>query len=213
MVVSAVTASSEALTKPLDMDNVRGGHQRYTSVAIALHWAIALLILFNLSLGFFMEDFKPHLRGIVVPLHISSGLTVLILSVVRVAWRLTHSPPPFVDGLKRWEHTAAHAAHGLIYALMFLMPLTGWSLISAHPARPGGGPKFWGLVSVPQIPPIAHMEVTAQKAAHATFVELHSIGAWIFVGLLLLHVAAALKHQFHDRKPELERMGLGWSRR
>jgi cytochrome b561 len=195
------------------MDNRPASDQRYTFVAIALHWTIALLILFNLSLGFFMEDFKQPLRGIVVPLHISSGLTVLILTVVRVAWRLTHSPPPFVDGLKRWEQTAAHAAHGLIYALMVLMPLTGWSLISAHPPRPGGGPKFWGLGTVPQIPPLAHMEVTAQKAAHATFLELHSIGAWIFVALLVLHVAAALKHQFHDRQPELQRMGLGSSRR
>ena len=92
---------------------------------------------------------------------------------------------------------------------MVLMPLTGWSIISAHQPRPGGGPKFWALVGVPPIPPIAHLEVTAQKAAHASFVDLHSIGAWLFVGLLLLHVGAALKHQFHDRQPELERMGLG----
>jgi cytochrome b561 len=62
---------------------------------------------------------------------------------------------------------------------------------------------------VPPIAPIAHLEVTAQKAAHATFVDLHSIGAWIFVGLLFLHVGAALKHQFHDRQPELKRTGLG----
>jgi cytochrome b561 len=116
--------------------------QRYTTVAIALHWTIALLILFNLSLGFFMEGFKPQLRAVVVPLHISSGLTVLILTAVRVAWRLTHSPPPFVDGLKRWERTAAHAAHGLIYVLMVLMPLpVGRSSPRTRPAQ-AAAPSF-----------------------------------------------------------------------
>lgn len=96
------------------MDNTSGSHQRYTIVAIALQWTIALLIFFNLSLGFFMEGFEPQLRGIVVPLHISSGLSVLILTAIRVAWRLTHPPPPLADGLKRWERTAAHVVHRLI---------------------------------------------------------------------------------------------------
>jgi cytochrome b561 len=191
------------------MNSTASGHHRYTSVAIGLHWTIALLILFNLGLGFFMEGFKPELRGVIVPLHISSGLTVLTLTAFRIAWRLTHPPPPFIDALKPWERTAAHTVHGLIYVLMVVMPITGWSIISAHQPRPGGGPKFWGLISVPPIPPIAHLEVNAQKAAHASFVNIHSVGAWIFVALLLLHVGAALKHQFHDRHAELERMGFG----
>jgi cytochrome b561 len=191
------------------MNDKPGDIHRYTTVAIALHWTIALLILFNLGVGFFMEGFDPRLRGVIVPLHISSGLTVLILTVFRVAWRLVHPPPPFLDELKPWERTAAHTVHGLIYVLMVLVPLRGWSIISAHQPRPGGGPKVWGLFGVPPIPPIAHLQVDAQKAAHTSFVNVHSIGAWIFVGLLLLHVGAALKHQFHDRHRELERMGLG----
>jgi cytochrome b561 len=171
-----------------------GRNQRYTTVAIALHWTIALLILFNLGLGFLMEGLKPPLRGVIVPLHISSGLTVLLLTLFRVAWRLAHRPPAFVDGLKRWEHVVPHACRGLIYVLMVLVPLTGWSIVSAHQAHPGGGPKFCRLFSVPPIAPIAHLGVTAQKTAHASFVDLHSIGAWIFVALLVLHVGAALKH-------------------
>jgi cytochrome b561 len=160
-----------------------------------------------------MEGFKPQLRGVIVPLHISSGLTALMLTGFRVAWRLAHPPPPFSNELKPWECSTAHTAHGLIYVLMALMPLTGWSIISAHQPRSGGGPRFWGLVGVPPIPPIAHLEVNAQKAAHAAFVNLHSIDAWILVGLLLLHVGAALKHQFRDRQPELDWMGLGLLRR
>jgi len=67
------------------LDATCASQQRYTRVAVALHWSIALLILFNLGLGFYMEGFKPPLRSMIVPLHISSGLTVLILTGVRVA--------------------------------------------------------------------------------------------------------------------------------
>ena len=69
---------------------------RYTSTAILLHWAIAACILFNLAVGFFMEGLDPDARKVVVGLHISSGMTVLALTAIRIVWRLTHAPPPFV---------------------------------------------------------------------------------------------------------------------
>jgi cytochrome b561 len=81
---------------------------RYTSVAIALHWAIALFIAFNLSLGFFMEGFAKPLKAVVVPLHSSSGMTVLALTVLRVVWRVTHRPPPLHPEVPAWERAAAH---------------------------------------------------------------------------------------------------------
>jgi cytochrome b561 len=182
---------------------------RYTSVAIALHWSIAALIVFNLSVGFFMEGFADPLKNIVVPLHISSGITVLVLTLLRILWRLTHRPPPLPAEMARWERVAAHGAHALLYVLMLAMTLTGWSIISAHPPNPHGGPKYWGLFHLPPIPVISHLQLTVQKAAHERFVQLHSVGAWIFLGLVSLHIAAALKHQFVDRQAELERMGLG----
>ena len=191
------------------MDKVSAGDQRYTRGAIALHWSMTLRILFNLSLGFFMEGFKPQLCGVIVPLHVSSGLTVLILTMVRAARRLEDPPPFFASGIKPWERTSALSAHELLYLLMIFIPLTGWSIISAHQPRPGASPKLWGLVGVPPIPPIAHLQVAAQKAAHASFVEPHSIGAWILVALLFLHAGAALKHQFHDRQAELAPVGIG----
>jgi cytochrome b561 len=185
---------------------------RYTRVAIALHWAMALLILFNLSLGFFMEGFAPPLKRIIVPLHISSGITVLALTVIRILWRLTHRPPPFAPGLKPWERWAAHAAHGLLYVLMLVMTLSGWSLVSAHPPNPNGIALFFGTVHLPQISMVSHLAPDVQKNAHENFVTVHSIGAWTFVGLLTLHVLGALKHQWWDRHPELARMGIGRSR-
>ena len=183
--------------------------QRYTSVAITLHWVIALLILFNLAIGFFMEGFEPKLRVFVVGLHVSAGLTALVLTVFRAVWRLMHPAPPFPGDMAGWERGLAHTAHAIIYVMMFAMPLTGWAIISAHPPRPGASPLFWGLFHVPTLSPISHLAPTVQKAAHESFVEVHSVGGWIFVALLLLHVGAALKHQFYDRQAELARMGVG----
>lgn len=185
---------------------------RYTRVAIALHWTMAALILFNLGFGFFMEGFAPPLKRIIIPLHASAGITVLALTVIRILWRLTHRPPPFPPGLSRWEHWAAHTAHGLLYVLMLVMTLTGWSILSAHPPNPNGILLFLGTVHLPQISAISHLAHDAQQSAHENFVTVHSIGGWIFVGLLVLHVLGALKHQWLDRYPELARMGIGRSR-
>jgi cytochrome b561 len=182
---------------------------RYTRGAISLHWATAALICFNLAVGFFMEGLRADWKAIVVPLHISSGMTIFGLTLVRIVWRLSHAAPPFAADMPHWQRISAHAAHGLIYLMMIAMPLTGWSIISAHPPRPGAGPKFFGLSPIPPLAPIAALEELPQKAAHAAFVELHSIGGWLFLALLLLHVSAALKHQFLDGHLELERMGLG----
>jgi cytochrome b561 len=183
--------------------------QRYTRVAIALHWAIAALILCNLGVGFFMENLESDWKDVIVPLHISCGLTVLALTALRIAWRVTHAPPPLPEAIAAWEKAAARAAHALMYLLLVAMPVTGWSIISAHPPRPGAGPRFFGLTAIAPLAPISHLAEAPQKAAHATFVELHSIGGWIFLMVLILHVSAALKHQFLDGHRELQRMGLG----
>lgn len=182
---------------------------RYTKVAIALHWAIALLIVFNIAFGFFMEDFQPKWKGIVIPMHISSGLTVLALTIVRILWRLTHTPPPFDPSLTAWERTSAHLAHGLLYFIMIAMPLTGWAIISAHEPRPGASIAVWGFIHVPRIWIVEHIDPSVQVQAHDQFVEAHAILGWITLGLLVLHVAAALKHQFFDRHAEFARMGVG----
>ncbi|MGB6308418.1 MAG: cytochrome b [Steroidobacteraceae bacterium] len=184
-------------------------NKRYTTVAIALHWGIAILILFNLGVGFFMEGLEPGLRNIIVPLHISSGITVLILTVLRLGWRFTHPPPPLPAEMTDWERRAAHTAHAIIYFLMLAMPVTGWAIVSAHPPRPGAGPLVWGLLHLPPIPPVSHLDAPVQKAAHESFVRIHSIGGWIYVALLTLHIAAALKHQFYDRHAQFARMGVG----
>lgn len=130
---------------------------RYTNVAIILHWLIAACILFNLTVGFFMEGFSPSLRGVMVGLHISSGMSVLGLTLVRIAWRMTHMPPALPVGMPTLERQAAAAAHALLYVGMLVLPLTGWIFLSAHHPKPGMTLHVWGLLPLPQIGPIANM--------------------------------------------------------
>jgi cytochrome b561 len=215
---------------------------RYARVAILLHWAIALFILFNLGLGYFMEGFPPPLKMVILPLHISSGITVLALTVIRVVWRLIHSPPRHDPPLPRAEHDASHIVHFLLYVGMVLMPLSGWAILSSHPtpgspgaaveaaSRPapppgakappagGRGIRVWYVVPLPSIRPIQTVGDTPgglapQKKLHEQFVSWHGLGGYIMIALLLLHVAGALKHQWLDHEPELQRMGLGRKRR
>ena len=125
---------------------------RYTRVAIALHWAIATFIIFNLASGFFMEGWPPPMRMLALMLHASSGMTVLVLTVVRVAWRLLNEPPPYPADMKPLERHAAHFAHFFLYAAMVLMPLTGWAILSAH-APPGSAGAVAEFSAPPAMPP------------------------------------------------------------
>lgn len=209
------------------MTNEAAARLRYTNVAIFLHWAIAILILFNLFTGFFHHAVPKA----VFAFHISSGVTILALTVIRIIWRLTHRGPPFLP-MAKWEKGLAHIVHFLLYCAMLLAPLTGWAMISAHVDRPpaaavqkdaapqpGPPPKprqtmIWGLFPLPKLGPVAHLAngpdgAVRIKQAHDLFEERHETIGWIFLGLLVLHLAGALKHQFIDRERELARMGIG----
>lgn len=120
---------------------------RYTTVAIILHWAIAAMIIFNLASGL-LHAFLP---GGVIAVHISSGVTILALTVVRIVWRLTHRPPPLRSDLKPWERYLAHGVHLLLYAGMLVLPLSGWAMISANP--PPGSPGAAAAAAMRAPPP------------------------------------------------------------
>lgn len=191
------------------MSALTSSTHRYTAVAIILHWLIATGILFNLTAGFFMEGLPQPTRAVVVGLHISSGVTVLALSILRLAWRTTHTPPEFPPSMPALERTAAAVAHALLYLGMLVIPVTGWMFLSAHHPRPGMGIHVWGVLTLPPIDPIAHLPDPAQKAFHDRWVHYHSLAAWMMIGLVLLHVAAAVKHQIMDGHNEFARMGIG----
>lgn len=179
----------------------------YTAVAIVLHWAIAVAIIGNLAIGLWMhraidvETTRAHAVA-VFQLHKSIGLTVLVLTVLRVLWRLMHRPPPLPAQMARWEQAAAHVTHGVLYLLMLAIPLSGWLYVSTQwrGDAPLLVPTVWfGLFPVPNLFGLEAMAEEARAAWSATFLESHALLAWAMVALLVLHVGAALKHQFFDR--------------
>jgi cytochrome b561 len=173
------------------------GLARYSRVAITLHWTIAVLIIVNLAIGLLHETlFKGA-----IPLHKSIGMLVLVLSIVRLGWRLTHRPPGLPATVKRWERGLAHAVHWLFYALMILIPLSGWVFTSASPKR--YPLDFFGVVPLPMFP------VAQDKAVSHMVAERHEQLAYLMIALLVLHIGAALKHRFLDRDLTLDRMMPG----
>jgi cytochrome b561 len=167
---------------------------RYSSGAIWFHWIIAALVVFNLVVGLFHEG-VPALRAL-MGAHKAVGITVLVLTLGRIGWRLGHTPPPLPAGLPGWERTIAKAARWGFYALMLAMPLTGWAMVSdGNPPHPL---PWFGLFDVPLLP----VDTATGAAAH----EAHELLGWLFVGLVALHVAGALRHHFVLRNSVLRRM-------
>jgi cytochrome b561 len=173
--------------------------ERYTRVAIYLHWVIAALIIFLLFPG---EDLIKVPRGGSMAdwqptAHASFGIVVLILSVIRIAWKLGHTSPPLPAGMPRWQEIATHSVHGLFYVLMIVLPLSGWLALSPYGAERlnAEAVTFFKLFSLYSMPDLGGWTG-----------EAHEIAGKITIVLLILHVVAALKHQFWDRDGLLKRM-------
>ncbi len=173
---------------------------RYSGVAIALHWLIALNIAILLVLGWWMNEWVPdHSRqqDQIQWWHVSFGVTLLLLVVARILWRLTHRPPPLVGGMASWERGLARWVHVLLYILLLAQPLLGWALMSSRAEEI----SLWGL-SVPALPGVP----VHDRAVSGPLKHLHVYWMiWVYVVALFVHVAAALKHQF-DGHPVLWRM-------
>ena len=174
---------------------------RYTRVAVILHWMIALMIISLIVFGILMtKEWMPQ-RFEIYQWHKSFGIAVLVLSVARLLWRLTHKPPALTVPMPTWQKTASHTTHGLFYVLMFAMPLLGWAMVSASPLPIPT--VLFGLIPLPDLPGI-----TESDASYERFRWLHDMGARLFIALIFLHVGAALKHHFIDRDGLIGRMRL-----
>ena len=183
---------------------------RYTSVAIALHWLTAAAILALLLAGLWMTDAitpnnPPETRNFayrVYQWHKALGLTVLVLTFVRLGWRIAHPPPPLPVGMSRLERIGAGLSHSLFYALMVAIPLAGWAMVSASPL---GLPTIvFGLFEWPHIPILAGLE--DKKPVETLFKLSHKYMGFGLIALLALHIAAALKHHLVNRDDVLARM-------
>ncbi|MHA6722226.1 cytochrome b [Sphingomonas sp. RS2018] len=167
---------------------------RYTRVAIAFHWIIAAAILFNLWLGLANDSLPKDWK--VMPVHKAMGITILVLAIARLAWRLTHRPPSLPVTAPPWERLAAAGAHWGLYALTILIPLTGWMMVSGTATR---RPLDWfGLFPLPYLP--------VSEGLGGFGHDAHELLAFAMIALILLHVAAALRHHFLLRDDTLVRM-------
>lgn len=170
---------------------------RYTRVAIGLHWGIAALVLFNLFLGLGNDALPRDWQ--IMPVHKAVGIAVLFLSIIRLAWRLGHRPPPPDATIAPLARIAASVSHWAFYALLIVVPLTGWLMVSgAETRRPL--PFFW-LFDIPYLP--------VGKAMGGLGHDAHGLLGLLMLGLVILHVAAALWHHLVRRDTVLARMVPG----
>ncbi len=179
---------------------------KYTPVAVLLHWVIAVLIGVNICLGLGANyvpdaDVRPMLD-----LHKSIGITVLGLLLVRVAWRLMHRPPALPVDYQRWEARAAQAAHLALYVLMLALPVTGWIHDSAWSAAASHPMSLYWVIPWFRLGFITGLDPASKDAVHTLFGTVHTYLGYCLYSVLGLHVVGALKHQFFDKQPELQRM-------
>jgi cytochrome b561 len=173
---------------------------RYSLVAIALHWLLAAALVAVFVLGVYMHElpFSPQ-RLKFYSWHKWAGVIILALSLLRLIWRATHRPPalpPAIEAaMPAWQRFAHHATHHLLYALVVLVPLLGWAYSSAA----GFPVVLFGVLPLPDFVPVDKSLAEMLKPWHATT-------AFAMAALVLLHVAAALKHQWLDRDGLLVRM-------
>jgi cytochrome b561 len=168
--------------------------ERYNRGARALHWAIAVLVIANLASGLLHESLEGVIR--LIPLHKATGMTVLALTILRILWRFTWRAPPYPPAMSGWQITLARIVQGGFYALMVIMPVSGWIMASA-----GKYPLSWfGLFDLPKL------AVTRDGLVYLAGRNAHEVLGWLFLAMVVLHVAAALRHHFVLKDEVLRRM-------
>lgn len=174
------------------------------------HWIMALMIGMMLIFGTIMSNTTDIVTQFeMVQQHKSVGFTVFVLGLLRVIWRLTYRAPGLPEEMPGWQKTASHVSHLALYGLIIAIPLSGWLMVTSSPLNdPGAYPvqipnMVFGLFEMPDL------FATGDKALSDTFHTVHIVLTKALMALLLLHVAAALKHQFVDRDGLLMRMVRG----
>ena len=168
---------------------------RYTPIAIALHWLLAIAIVGSFCVGMYMSDLAMSpTRLKLFNWHKWAGITILALSALRLLWRLTHRPPADVP-MPAWQRRAAHGMHFLLYALFFLVPLSGW----VYSSSAGFPVVVFGVIPLPDFVP-------ADKALAEVLKSRHHLLAFTLGFIVLVHIGAACKHHYLDRDGLLLRM-------
>jgi cytochrome b561 len=168
----------------------------YGGVAKMLHWLIVLLLIGQYAVAWTMPEVHRGTRpeGL-IGIHLSLGLLVLVLAVLRLAWRIFRPVPLFGDTMPAWQYRGAQIVHALLYLLLVVLPLMGWANASAR----GWTIRFFGLFAVPRILP-------TDSPFGRRLGDIHMWTAYALLALIGLHLAAALHHHFWRRDRVLLRM-------
>jgi len=175
---------------------LRNSDSAWGAVAKSFHWLVAAIIFVQFALGKIAEEMavSPQKLELFV-WHKSLGVTVLLLVLLRIVWRLTDAPPRPATVRARWEHLAAKMSHGLLYLLMLAVPLSGWWISDTSRISF----KAYWFIPVPDL-------LTADKAASQVAEQVHGFLTKALLVLIVLHVAAALRHHLMLRNDTLRRM-------
>ncbi|MEE9271906.1 MAG: cytochrome b [Robiginitomaculum sp.] len=167
----------------------------YSRTAIRLHWLIAALILGMLTIGFLMgylpNSFKG--KGSVYMMHKSIGILILVLSLYRLFWRVTHKPPALSSDITGWAKLISKITHWFFYFFMIVMPLVGWALVSTSKWA-DGATEIFGVIPLPDMPFWNGLAKDPKHEIHEFFEKSHEMLAYIAIALIALHVFAAIKH-------------------
>jgi cytochrome b561 len=185
-----------------------GAGERYTKTAIILHWLIALLMIGNFTLIWIVDELPEGMVRPVIDLHKSLGITVLGLASLRLLWRIGHQPPPLPGDYAVWEKRLSHLVHAVFYALMLSLPFSGWLHDSAWKDAASHPMTLFGLVPWPRLGFITSLAPDVKEHLHDLFGEVHRLLGYLLYVLLVMHIAAAVKHQWVDKQAELQRMSL-----
>lgn len=181
-------------------------HTRYSTVAIALHWTIAAALALQIVLGWRIGDVEGVTRSAILQLHKTIGVTILVLTVARLVWRLVNPPPPVDSSLTPIEQKASHGVHLAFYGLLLALPLTGWAMVSAQRV---GAMKLLGGVRWPDFPIITGLPGAVQDTLADVMDKSHTALVWVMFALLALHILGALKHHYISKDPTVSRMAPG----
>ena len=172
---------------------------RYTRTAMSLHWLIALMIIGLFAFGLYMVELPLSPQKLkYYSYHKWAGVTVFLLVLLRLLWRITHRPPELPAAMPRWQVKAAEAGHHLLYLLMVIVPLSGWLMSSAK----GFQTVWFGVLPLPDL-------LSKDAALGDALLWVHRLLNWLFMAVVAGHIAAALKHHFIDRDGTLARMWPG----
>ena len=175
---------------------MQASSHRYTALAQTLHWIIAALIATQFTLAWMQDDLPLGMHKLaLLARHKSFGMTVLMLAVLRLLWRLFNAPPPLPDGMSKIERFLARATHAAFYLLLFAMPLTGWLMSSAK----NYSVSWFGLFTWPDL-------IHPNERSFEFLKGTHDLLSILLFAVAILHILAALKHHFWNKDDVLKRM-------